>query len=173
MTTQEKNNNIDCTCNKHCGYVSTTNIVAMSPQQTLWLCLHNKHCGYVSTTNIVAMSPQQTLWLCLHNKHCGYVSTTNIVAMSPQQTLWLCLHNKHFVDTSPHQKLSVTVDKTLWFIFVEYQCKSNKLNTLSIIFIRDSQHPDKVYSIQHYVIEFVSDLRQVGGFLRVHGFLHQ
>ena len=127
----------------------------MSPQQTLWL------------------SPQQTLWLCLHNKHCGYVSTTNIVAMSPHQTLWLCLHNKHFVDTSPHQKLSVTVDKTQWFIFIEYQCKSNKLNTLSIIFIRDSQHPDEVYSIQHYVIKFVSDLRQVCGFLRVHGFLHQ
>jgi hypothetical protein len=67
------------------------------------------------------------------------------------------------VDTSPHKKLSVTVDKTQWFIFIEYQCKSNKLNTLSIIFIRDSQHPDEVYSIQHYVIKFVSDLRQVGG----------
>ena len=26
------------------------------------------------------------------------------------------------------------------------------------------------YSIQHYVIKFVSDLRQVGGFLRVHRF---
>ena len=25
----------------------------------------------------------------------------------------------------------------------------------------------EVYSIQHYVIKFVSDLRQVGGFLRV------
>jgi len=28
----------------------------------------------------------------------------------------------------------------------------------------------EVYSIQHYVIKFVSDLRQVGGFLRVHRF---
>jgi hypothetical protein len=27
-----------------------------------------------------------------------------------------------------------------------------------------------VYSIQHYVIKFVSDLRQVGGFLRVFRF---
>ena len=27
----------------------------------------------------------------------------------------------------------------------------------------------EVYSIQHYVITFVSDLRQVGGFLRVEG----
>jgi hypothetical protein len=26
---------------------------------------------------------------------------------------------------------------------------------------------DEVYSIQHYVIKFVSDLRQVGGYLRV------
>jgi hypothetical protein len=29
----------------------------------------------------------------------------------------------------------------------------------------------EVYSIQHYVIKFVSDLRQVGGFLRVLRFL--
>jgi hypothetical protein len=28
-------------------------------------------------------------------------------------------------------------------------------------------HSVKVYSIQHYVIKYVSDLRQVGGFLRV------
>ena len=27
--------------------------------------------------------------------------------------------------------------------------------------------PGEVYSIQHYVIKFVSDLRQVGGFLRI------
>jgi len=31
----------------------------------------------------------------------------------------------------------------------------------------------EVYSIQHYVIKFVSDLRQVGGFLRVLRFLPQ
>ena len=31
----------------------------------------------------------------------------------------------------------------------------------------------EVYSIQHYVIKFVSDLRQVGGFLRDSGFLYQ
>ena len=28
-------------------------------------------------------------------------------------------------------------------------------------------HPGGVYSVQHYVIKFVGDLRQVGGFLRV------
>jgi hypothetical protein len=31
----------------------------------------------------------------------------------------------------------------------------------------------KVYSIQIYMIKFVSDLRQVGGFLHGHSFLHQ
>jgi hypothetical protein len=30
----------------------------------------------------------------------------------------------------------------------------------------------KVYSIQHYMIKFVSDLRQVGGFIRVLWFRH-
>jgi hypothetical protein len=28
-------------------------------------------------------------------------------------------------------------------------------------------HTGEVYSIQHYVIKFVSDMEQVGGFLRV------
>ena len=37
-----------------------------------------------------------------------------------------------------------------------------------------NSNPDhgQVYSIQHYVIQFVSDLRQVGGFLRVARFPH-
>ena len=35
----------------------------------------------------------------------------------------------------------------------------------------ESSNPTQVrYLIQHYVIKFVSDLRQVGGFLRVHQF---
>ena len=33
--------------------------------------------------------------------------------------------------------------------------------------------PGEVYSMQHYVIKFVSDLRQVGNFPCVLGFLHQ
>ena len=31
----------------------------------------------------------------------------------------------------------------------------------------------EAHSIQHYVIKFVSDMRQVGGFLRYSGVLHQ
>jgi hypothetical protein len=37
-----------------------------------------------------------------------------------------------------------------------------------LIITKGSNHADdEVYSIQHYVIKFASDLRQVGGFLRV------
>jgi hypothetical protein len=41
--------------------------------------------------------------------------------------------------------------------------------TYAIITIVVSSNPvhGEVYSIQHYVIKFVSDLRQVGGFLQV------
>jgi hypothetical protein len=38
---------------------------------------------------------------------------------------------------------------------------------------RFKSHSGEVYSIQHYVIKFVSDLRHVGGFLPVLGFLNQ
>jgi hypothetical protein len=31
----------------------------------------------------------------------------------------------------------------------------------------------EVYSIEHYVIKFVTDMRQVGGFLRYSGFPNQ
>jgi hypothetical protein len=43
------------------------------------------------------------------------------------------------------------------------------LSWYSMIFVlvTTSSRHGEVYSIQHYVIKFVSDLRQVGGFLRV------
>jgi hypothetical protein len=50
---------------------------------------------------------------------------------------------------------------------------NNKITELRTILQRESQNVssnptyDLVYSIQHYVIKFVSDLRQVGGFLWV------
>ena len=33
------------------------------------------------------------------------------------------------------------------------------------LYVRSNPERDEVFSIQHYVIQFVSDLRQVGGFL--------
>jgi hypothetical protein len=48
-----------------------------------------------------------------------------------------------------------------------------KVCTLNIVsFSRHSLH-GKVHSIQRYVIKFVSDLWQIGGFLWNYGFLHQ
>ena len=38
---------------------------------------------------------------------------------------------------------------------------------LSPLTLSSNRVHGEVYSIQHYVINFVSDLRQVGGFLRV------
>jgi hypothetical protein len=39
--------------------------------------------------------------------------------------------------------------------------------SITTIFVNSNLVHGEVYSIQHYVIKFVSDLRQVGGFLRV------
>jgi hypothetical protein len=39
--------------------------------------------------------------------------------------------------------------------------------TNNVVVILNPRPSDKVYSIQHYVIKFVSDLRQVSGFLPV------
>jgi hypothetical protein len=42
-----------------------------------------------------------------------------------------------------------------------------KKNAVQSVSISSIPVHDEVYSIQHYVIKFVSDLRQVGGFLRI------
>ena len=39
--------------------------------------------------------------------------------------------------------------------------------------MRSNPAHDKLYTIQYYVIKFVSDLLNVGSFLRYTGFLHQ
>ena len=46
---------------------------------------------------------------------------------------------------------------------------STQFDIYIVIMSSDPAH-DEVYAIQHYVIKFLSDMRQVGGFLRV---LHQ
>jgi hypothetical protein len=52
----------------------------------------------------------------------------------------------------------------IWWLDIQLPVQSvpitNKVESLNPIH-------DKVYSIQHYVIKFVSDLQQVGGFLWV------
>ena len=51
----------------------------------------------------------------------------------------------------------------IWYLDLQLPVQSVPITT------NVSSNPvhGKVYSIQHYVIKFVSDLRQVGGFLRV------
>jgi hypothetical protein len=41
------------------------------------------------------------------------------------------------------------------------------------MYLSSNPTDDEGYSIQHYVIKFVSDLRQVFGFLRSFDFIHQ
>ena len=52
----------------------------------------------------------------------------------------------------------------LWLLDLQLSMQSMPITTNVV-----SSNPadGEVYSIQHYVIKFVSDLRQVGGFLRV------
>jgi hypothetical protein len=54
-----------------------------------------------------------------------------------------------------------------WYLDVQFPFQTVPIATNVV-----SSNPPygEVYSIQHYVIKFVSDLRQVGGFLRVFRF---
>jgi len=53
--------------------------------------------------------------------------------------------------------------QSLYTNYLQYKKKNNYKKKL---IIKNLVHGE-VYSIQHYVIKFVSDLRQVGGFLLV------
>jgi hypothetical protein len=52
----------------------------------------------------------------------------------------------------------------LWYLYIYLPVQSVPITTKVVGL--NSVHGD-VYSIQHYVIKFVSDLQQVDGFLRV------
>ena len=64
---------------------------------------------------------------------------------------------------------SIMIDKSLERLYVQWYEKPSKTLSVStadytpITLSRSGE----VYSIQHYVIKFVHDLRQVGGFFRV------
>ena len=49
---------------------------------------------------------------------------------------------------------------------LDLQLPMQSVSTTTNVVSSNPSHGD-VYSIQHYVIKFVSDVRQVGGFLRV------
>ena len=51
----------------------------------------------------------------------------------------------------------------VWYMDLQLPMQSVPI-TINVV--NSNPAHDEVYSIQHYVIKFVSDLRQVGGFLR-------
>jgi hypothetical protein len=52
----------------------------------------------------------------------------------------------------------------IWYLDLQLPMQSVPITTKAV---NSNPTHDEVYSIQHYVIKFVSDLRHVGGFLRV------
>ena len=89
------------------------------------------------------------------------------------------LHEKGTIFYIYMQNLLLTI---LLFCFSYFQCYSNfnSLSYVNMMIIIDEFNPTlttnvassnpvygEVYSIQHYVIKFVSDLQQVAGFLQV------
>ena len=74
-------------------------------------------------------------------------------------TKWLCEKN-----------VGAIVAVIAWYLALQLPVQSMPITTKIV-----SSNPvhDEVYSIQHYVIKFVSDLRQVSGFLQVFRFPSQ
>jgi len=63
-----------------------------------------------------------------------------------------------------HLNLHIYIETVVWLLHLQLPVQSVSITPKVV-----SSNPvhDKVYSIQHYVIKFISDLRQVGGFLQV------
>ena len=55
-------------------------------------------------------------------------------------------------------------------VVIDTDCIGSYKSTYHTITTNDGPSHDEVYSIQHYVLKFVSNLRQVGGYP---DFLHQ
>jgi hypothetical protein len=58
----------------------------------------------------------------------------------------------------------------VWYLDLQLPVQSVPLTTN---IVRSNPVHGEVYSIQHYVIQFISDLRQVGNFLWVFRYLRQ
>jgi len=57
--------------------------------------------------------------------------------------------------------------KTVGMLFCYIKASEVNIVPITTKAVSSSPVQGEVYSIQHYVIKFVSDLREVGGFLRV------
>jgi hypothetical protein len=65
--------------------------------------------------------------------------------------------------------LSMLIQIRIYLLYLSTHSTQLPMQSVPIITDVVSSNPthDEVYSMQHYVIKFVSDLRQVGGFLQV------
>ena len=61
--------------------------------------------------------------------------------------------------------MGVSVQMIVWLL--DLQLPMQSVPTITNV-VRSNTTHGQVYSIQHYVIKFVSDLRQIGGLLRFH-----
>ena len=63
------------------------------------------------------------------------------------------------------QKKGALIVVSVWYLEIQLPMQSVPITTK---FVSSNTASAQVYSIQHYVIKFYIDLRQVGGFLRIH-----
>ena len=98
---------------------------------------------------------------------CSYVNLSLPHVKSLESTL-ISVANQLILSISRHPWTVVVV--IVWQLDLQLPVQSVPVTTKVV-----SSNPvyDEVYSIQHYGMKLVSDLRQVGGFLRVLRFLHQ
>jgi hypothetical protein len=98
---------------------------------------------------------------------CYPASNKYICTMYQYLKFIICLLSsfRHILDTAPHQiSTRGVVFVNVWQLDLQLSLKTMPITTKVV---SSNRVHGEVYSIQHYVIKFVSDLREVGGFLRV------
>ena len=78
---------------------------------------------------------------------------------------WFCFQRSNYYTVDLFFLSYITIYTCLYIPSWIYDYLCNQCLSPLTLWVRIRSN--EVYSIQHYVIEFVSDLRQVGGFLRV------
>jgi hypothetical protein len=121
----------------------------------IWLLVFN-----VTFNNIAIISCQP----CYHGLHCRMIKKTYIGLYSKMKKMGrenMCIRK------TPNTKQShnyYVLYMPLWSWWLDLQLPIQLVPITTNVMSSNPSHCE-VYSIQHYVIKFVSDLRQVGGFL--------
>jgi hypothetical protein len=96
-----------------------------------------------------------------------------------RQTEDICGHMWHRYIVVAYKVVMATVLFSMWWletpgavVVVMVWWLDLQLSMLSVSITTNVVSSNPTQAIQHHVIKFVSDIRQVGGFLRYSGFLH-